>query len=411
MLTLVLSLVREWVAGDYAGAVERMEHVTDENPELAVHLSAAGEHAMACALAGRPDEARLVLDRCAALGPNSVQFDAEWLANVYALLEASVLTGHPLVEPLATEMQPYAELIAFEGIGAGLHGPLARVLARAASQLGDHDRAVAHARTALEIATRAGGLLAADATRTLAECLAARGDEGDRDEEEALHARADSLYRAAGARHLVRNDVSTARRRAATGGGVGAGAPANELRRDGDVWHIRFAGTTTIVKHSKGMADLAALLAAPGREFHVSELEPVPRGALAGDGGEAIDRTAINAYRRRLEELAEELDDADAAHDLGRAGRARTEYDALVDELGRSLGLGGRARSAGAEPVERLRKAVSARIRDAIRRIDGFHPELGRHLGHSVRTGVFCSYHPETPVGWRCQTGSGAPGA
>jgi hypothetical protein len=183
----------------------------------------------------------------------------------------------------------------------------------------------------------------------------------------------------------------------------------NELRRDGDVWHVRFAGTTTIVKHSKGMADLAVLLAAPGREFHVSELEPGAGLTLAGAaGGDAVDRTAISAYRGRLEDLAEEIDDADAAHDTGRAERARAEYDALVDELSRSLGLGGRARSAGAEPVERLRKAVSARVRDAIRRIDGFHPELGRHLANSVRTGVFCSYRPETPLTWRCQTGSGA---
>jgi tetratricopeptide (TPR) repeat protein len=409
MLTLVLSLIRAWVAGDYAGALERMDRVTDENPELAVHLSAAGGLAMTQVLAGRLDEARLVLDRCAALGPNALPFDAEWLANVHALLEAAVLTGHPLVETLLAEVRPYSACVAFEGIGAGLHGPVARVVARAVSLLGAHDEAVEHARVALDIAARAGGLLAADTLRTLAECLDARDAGGDRDEATTLHARADTVYRAAGALHLVRGDRATT---TAESPRSPAGHPAaNELRREGDVWHVRFGGTATIVKHSKGMADLAVLLAAPGHEFHVSELDGVPRAALAGAGGEAIDRTAIDAYRRRLEELAEDLDDAEAAHDVGRAERARTEYDALVDELSRSLGLGGRARAAGAEPVERLRKAVSARIRDAIRRLDGFHPELSRHLAHSVRTGVFCSYRPETPVAWRCQTGSGASGA
>jgi tetratricopeptide (TPR) repeat protein len=408
MLTLVISLVRAWAEGDYRGAVDHMTRVTSENPDLAVHLSSAGAHAMACALAGRTDEARLILDRCASLGTQALPFDGEWLANVYAMLEAAVLTGHPIAEALVPELTQYSALVAFEGIGAGIHGPLARVLARACSRLGRDDEAVGHARVALDIATRAGGLLAADAMRTLAECLDARGSDADGEEAATMHARADAIYRSAGALHHVRDGDGG---RAAAARAMAGDETANELRRDGDVWHVRFGGTTTIVKHSKGMADLAVLLAAPGREFHVSELEHLPGAALWGDGGDAIDRTAVAAYRRRLEELAEEIDDADTAHDPGRAERARTEYDALVDELSRSLGLGGRARAAGSEPVERLRKAVSARVRDAIRRVGGFHPELGRHLTHSVRTGIFCSYRPETPVSWRCQTGSGASGA
>ena len=72
------------------------------------------------------------------------------------------------------------------------------------------------------------------------------------------------------------------------------------------------------------------------------------------------------------------------------------------------MGIGGRRRTVGPEPVERLRKAVSARIRDAIRHVDGVHPAAGRHLANSVRTGVFCAYRPETPTAWRCQTASGA---
>jgi hypothetical protein len=43
---------------------------------------------------------------------------------------------------------------------------------------------------------------------------------------------------------------------------------------------------------------------------------------------------------------------------------------------------------------------VTARIKDAIRRIGAAHPQLGRHLTRSVRTGTFCSYEPEQPVRW-----------
>ena len=398
MLTLVQWLVRSWVTGDLDGAIERMERLAEDHPDLAVHLSSAGGFAMSYSLAGRSAEARAILDRCAALGVGALPFDAEWLPNVVSLLDAAVREDHPMVRMLVDAMQPYARLVAFEGIGAGIHGPVARPLAAACTELGRHDEAVAYARDALEIATRGGRLLTADTLQTLANCLDARDGGGDRDEARELSERADALYRAMGlaSRFAARDTANVAE--------VAPGPDGNELRRDGDVWHVCFGGFPIIVKHTKGMADLAVLLASPGREFHVSELETVPRAALSGDGGEAIDRTAVAAYRDRLAELTEEIDDADAANDVVRAERARTEYDALVDELTRSLGLGGRARAAGAEPVERLRKAVSARVRDAIRRIDGFHPELGRHLSHSVRTGVFCSYQPEASVTWRCQT-------
>ena len=169
-----------------------------------------------------------------------------------------------------------------------------------------------------------------------------------------------------------------------------------------------YAGTEVVLRHRKGLADLAVLLARPGSEVHVAELAGVPRDLIGSSGGDALDRRAVVAYRARLAVVAEELDEAEANHDLGRAERARVEYDALVEELSTSVGLGGRGRPAGPEPVERLRKAVSARVRDAIRRIEAVHPILGRHLANAVHTGVFCSYRPEAPTVWRCQAGSGA---
>ena len=190
----------------------------------------------------------------------------------------------------------------------------------------------------------------------------------------------------------------TPRPPAAAGTGIGA----NELRRAGDVWHVAYGGTEAVVRHCKGLADLAVLLARPEVEVHVTDLEGVPRGARQ-TAGEALDRRAIAAYKERLIELAEELDEAEAAHDPGRAARARAEYDALVDQLSSAVGLGGRGRAAGPEPIERLRKAVSARLRDAVRRTEAVHPSLGRHLANAVHTGVYCAYPPSRPTVWRCQ--------
>jgi hypothetical protein len=53
-----------------------------------------------------------------------------------------------------------------------------------------------------------------------------------------------------------------------------------------------------------------------------------------------------------------------------------------------------------AAPAERARKAVSARIRDAITKIGGYHPELAAHLEAAVSTGATCMYRPELPIEW-----------
>jgi hypothetical protein len=123
------------------------------------------------------------------------------------------------------------------------------------------------------------------------------------------------------------------------------------------------------------------------------------RLAAAPDTGEVIDAQARSAYRQRLRELEEAAAEADTAADIERSARVAAERDALVEALTQAYGLGGRVRRAGSA-AERARTAVTARIRDAIRRIGEAHPDLGRHLARSVRTGTFCSYEPEEPTRW-----------
>ena len=53
----------------------------------------------------------------------------------------------------------------------------------------------------------------------------------------------------------------------------------------------------------------------------------------ATDAGPVLDAAAKAAYRARMVELREELDEAEAFADPGRAERARAELDALTDEL------------------------------------------------------------------------------
>jgi hypothetical protein len=50
--------------------------------------------------------------------------------------------------------------------------------------------------------------------------------------------------------------------------------------------------------------------------------------------------------------------------------------------------------------VERVRKAVTNRIKDSLARIACEHEPLGRHLANGIYTGTFCAYRPEHPTHW-----------
>ena len=175
----------------------------------------------------------------------------------------------------------------------------------------------------------------------------------------------------------------------------------NAFVRDGEMWQLSFGGESVHMPDLKGLHDLARLLAAPGEEIHALDLGSASDGAAPqGHAGELLDDDARAAYKRRIDELREERELAEAANDTVRAERAQEELEAIGDALKSAYGLGGRARRAG-DHAERARSAVTWRIRSAIARIDAVHPALGRHLKNSVRTGTFCAYMPEQRVDWR----------
>jgi pimeloyl-ACP methyl ester carboxylesterase/class 3 adenylate cyclase len=187
----------------------------------------------------------------------------------------------------------------------------------------------------------------------------------------------------------------------------------NLFRKEGDYWTLAYGGKVVSVKDSKGMHDIATLLAIPGREVHVLDLAtplavaPGTAGDLRQDGlrlspmqgEELIDATARSVYRQRISALEGEIDEAEAAGDEGRTSTLREELEFVTTELGAAYGLSGRPRRA-TDDVERARKAVTNRIRDALSRIEREHIALGGHLRRSIKTGTFCSYEPETPISW-----------
>lgn len=175
----------------------------------------------------------------------------------------------------------------------------------------------------------------------------------------------------------------------------------NALVQRGDVWLLSFAGELAHLKHGKGLADLATLLACPGVEVAAATLMGgvAPETAPSGSD-DVLDDRARSEFRARVQAIDEDLEEARSFNDLGRAERLEQERDAIVQELAAATGLGGRSRKLK-DPTERARKAVSARIRESIQRIAEAHPTAGEHLSAAVRTGAFCAYEPNIPVAWQ----------
>jgi tetratricopeptide (TPR) repeat protein len=199
---------------------------------------------------------------------------------------------------------------------------------------------------------------------------------------------------------------------------VSAGvARAAQFVRNGDTRETSFAGRAVTVRDLKGYRYLARLLGDPGREFHVLDLVAVEQGTLPtgttdligeadlqvadGRGLPMLDEQARDAYRRRLAEVEDDLEDALRTNDSARAELAERDRDFLVAELGRAIGLGGRLRAVGSD-AERARTAVTRTLRYAIAQLTEHHPALGAHLDTGVRTGTYCSYRPDplSAVDW-----------
>ena len=112
-----------------------------------------------------------------------------------------------------------------------------------------------------------------------------------------------------------------------------------------------------------------------------------------------FDEKAKQSYKRKIQDLQEEIQHCEDHSNFERAAELQQEYSTLVDHLTASLGMGGKTRKVN-DPMDKMRSAVTWRIRNAIQKIEKSHPALGKHLAYSIKTGLFCSYCPEKPVKW-----------
>jgi tetratricopeptide (TPR) repeat protein len=357
---VALTFTQWWVRRRYAGqlveAGSAMAHLLAD--EGAAARVTAGPRAVIAALTGDLDRARALLGEWLGSGLPDRARDSEWLPESAQLAQVAVAVGDTEVaERLYADLRPYAQRFCVEGIGAAVTGSVAWYLALLADFLGRPAEAVRYAERARAAHLRVG--LIGDPPPMVAS----------------------------------------------------AGAPAPtvatgpSLAWEGPTWTVTWGGSSGRVRDSKGLGDLARLLSRPQHDVHCLEL--VGGSDVGGDSGPALDQRARRAYEQRIRDLQIDIDEAREHGDLGRAERAEEELDALVQQLSQAYGLTGRSRSTGSA-AERARSAVGWRIRAAIRHLGAVHPELGRHLQNTVRTGQWCSYRPETAVTWSIRSGRSA---
>jgi tetratricopeptide (TPR) repeat protein len=374
-----LSLVR-LAQGDAARAVasvrDALEHPLNvpskelpPNTELrrAPLLAAQVEIELAAGHRDRARSAAEELERVAA------RFESKALAASAALAQGRVRLADGDAGGARRAFEAAASL--WNEVGAPYETALARMgLAGARRAEGDEASALLELRAARGTFERIGAM-------HLAERAALAGGASEPEARRAVSQTYSHATWSAGAREL---GEPTAPRR-------------NVFRREGDYWSVAFDGRLVRLRDLKGLRYLARLLADPGREFHVLDLVALEARQMLPvlrDMGAVLDARAKEAYRRRLAEIEEDIEEAGGIGDVERAARAEQERDFLVRELSRAVGLGGRDRRAGSAS-ERARASVTRALRQALARIREHDASLAKHLDRAVSTGTYCAYKPD----------------
>jgi tetratricopeptide (TPR) repeat protein len=408
---------------------------------------------------GDTEGARLLFEEFAAHGFDELPDNISLSAYLAILAELCVEFGdRERAATLYELLSPYSELNVVLGQLAFL-GPASRYLGILATMLGRFEEAERHLLSALRLSSRTAARPWIAYTRyDYGQMLLARDEAGDRELALSVATTALDTAQALGMRALARRAALLKTRveslngpMAAPTGVVGqvepAAAAAREIeiadesaptprepdaegseqedrrphtndmifRRHGDYWTIVFEGKLLRLKHCKGLSIIGYLLRHPGEEFLASALESL---AVGGDpmelrrisdgekrelrastvpvGGSTplLDATAKVSYARRLRELHEELEEAGSFNDLGRVAKIEKEIEFLTRELASAAGRGGRDRNWASE-IERYRVNVTNAVRSVIRKIRPEHTSLARYLAAAIKTGRFCSFHPD----------------
>jgi tetratricopeptide (TPR) repeat protein len=336
--------------------------------------------------------------------------DRNWPASWFQLARAAFLTGdRELATTLLEPVRRPTERCVQVSLATVCLGAADLATAWLLHATGDVEGADEYYRSAATTNARVGASTWLAQTRAdHARLLLARGRDGDHAEAARLAELAETAARTIGLATLANGPAGPAGPAAPARATAGVAHPdtsrsepaAAVLRRSAGWWEASFGGRTAQLADSRGLRDVAYLLARPGVAVSVLELAGGPNGAATMTrGAAALDDRARGEIRARLRDLDDDEAEAEAAGDHERAALARERRQRLAETVATDFGLAGRSRLIG-DPVERARKTVSTRIRRTIATIARAHPELGRHLDRSIDTGTWCAYRPAEATTW-----------
>ena len=368
---------------------------------------------LACLLTelGRTEEARQVFDELAAGEFALLHRDNEWLLGMCMAAEACCrLSDRDAARIMYDQLLPFSGRHAM-GWGEGSVGAVDRYLGLLAATMGAGDAAASHFEEAIAINVAMGARpWAAHSQLDYARFLMGLGDGHRRRLVQDLLDEASVTARELGMPALTREIEALGHERPASRRHI----QHAKFARRGEFWEIVYLNESLRLKDTKGMHYIARLLGSPGQEIHVLDLV-----TATGDGSRSvrgvsdmpssgfetgdvvIDKKARRAYQQRLEELSEELDEAEKWNDPERASSARSEIEFLTETLRGASGLAGRTRKTPSAS-ERARVNVTRAIRSAIARLGANGKSIGGHLDATIKTGTYCSYSPDplAPIQW-----------
>ncbi|MDP6493864.1 MAG: hypothetical protein QGI09_00250 [Dehalococcoidia bacterium] len=196
--------------------------------------------------------------------------------------------------------------------------------------------------------------------------------------------------------------------------------PANLFLKQGDYWTLKFGSNQPVrLKDSVGLVYIHYLIQHPGQELLPMRVVQQTRGDAAvgrtataaetkdadlslddfSGTGPSLDDQALQEYRKHIEDLEEDIEEAERDNNPEAATNAREEKQLVESE--RPVGSPQeKARRPVGSPQEKARKSVSEAIHRALKNIRTLDSHLGNHLTNSINTGVRVSYSPEPAVAW-----------
>ncbi len=292
-----------------------------------------------------------------------------------------------LASELSPLLEPFADRPAMPSLAVSCFGSVERALGLGALLAGHADAAVDHLDRAVQANAALGHWpLVALSRADLAAALERRGRVGDRAAARAAWERAATEATSMGMDRRAATSLARADELAAPD------PDAAVLRRDGEQWVVDVDDRQVIVPDLVGFRYLGWLLAHPGDE--ISAVELCGGASIPEAGYELLDRDALGAYRRRVQEIDRLLESAGRRGDTTRIASLQREREELRDALSADLARSGKSRRF-VDAGERARTAVRKALTRAIDVIAASHDELGAELRDTITTGRRCAYLPD----------------